>query len=74
VEDFTKCIQLYPPGTPTVVSSHFHLAKAFTKLGQNVKAVEHLNQVFDMQSQIGGLSTTELAEAQTLLKQLQEGN
>ena len=74
VEDFTTCIRLYPTGTPTAVGSHFRLAKTFNKLGQNVKALEHLNQTLDMESQIGGLTTSELAEAQNLLKQLKEGN
>jgi len=80
VEDFTTCIRLYPTGTPAAIGSHFHLAKTFAKLGQNVKALEHLNQAlemnqaFDPKRQIGGLSTSELDEAQLLLKQLQEGN
>ena len=76
VEDFTTCIELYPIGTPTAIGSHFHLAKTFKKLGQNVKALEHLNQALDLnqalepERRIGG---SELEEAQTLLKQLQEG-
>jgi tetratricopeptide (TPR) repeat protein len=74
MEDFTKCIRLYPTGTPTVVGSHFRLAKTFAKLGQNAKAIEHLNQARKLQSQIGGLTTSELDEAQTLLTKLQENN
>ena len=79
-EDFTRCIRLYPTGTPAAIGSHFRLAKTFDKLGQKDKAVEHLNQALEMnqaldpESQIGGLSTSDIDEAQRLLKQLQEGN
>ena len=73
VEDFTSCIKLYPPGSPTAVASRFRLAKSLARLGQNVKALEHLSQVRDLQSQIGGLSTVEQAELRSLLKKLEEG-
>jgi tetratricopeptide (TPR) repeat protein len=77
MEDFTACISLYPTGRPALVGSHIHLAKTFAKLGQNDKAVEHLNQAFALnqalkpEKRIGG---SEMNEAQLLLKQLQEGN
>jgi len=78
VEDFTTCIKLYPDGTPAAISARFHLARAFDKLGQKYKAVEHLNQALDLYqalepaNRIGALSDTDLDEAQRLLKQLQE--
>jgi len=78
VEDFTTCIKLYPEGTPAAISSRFHLARAFAKLRQKDKAVEHLNQALDLYqaldpaNRIGALSDTDLDEAQRLLKQLQE--
>ena len=56
------------------IGSRFHLAKTFAKLGQNAEALKNLNQVLDIKRQIGGLSSSEMAEAQILLKQLQEGN
>ena len=80
VEDFTTCIELYPDGTLAAISSRFHLARAFAKLRQKDKAVEHLNQALDLNraldpdNRIGALSDTDLAEAQRLLKQLQEGS
>ncbi len=74
VEDFTTCIKLYPDGTPAAISSRFHLARAFAKLRQKDKAFEHLNQALDPANRIGALSDTDLAEAQRLLKQLQEGS
>ncbi len=74
VEDFTTCIKLYPNETPASVTSRFHLARTFAGLGQRNKAVEYLNQVLELNSRIGGLLSTDLAEAQRLLKQLQEGS
>ncbi|NQT01995.1 MAG: tetratricopeptide repeat protein [Planctomycetes bacterium] len=74
VEDFTMCIKLYPTGTPAATGSRFRLAETFVKLGQNDKAIEHLNLTLDLESQFGGLSNSELDKAQTLLIQLQEGN
>jgi tetratricopeptide (TPR) repeat protein len=74
VQDFTTCIELYPKGVPSTAASHFHLARAFAGLGQRDKAVEHLNQTLDLESRIGGLLTTDLAEAQRLLERLQKGS
>jgi tetratricopeptide (TPR) repeat protein len=80
VEDFTTCIELYPNETPASVASRFHLARTFAGLGQRNKAVEHLTQALDLNralypdNRIGALSDTDLAEAQRLLKQLQEGS
>ncbi len=74
VKDFTTCIKLYPSDTPASVASRFHLARAFAGLGQRDRAVECLNQVLELDSRIGGLLTADLAEAQRLLKQLQEGS
>ncbi|MFZ2147116.1 MAG: tetratricopeptide repeat protein [Sedimentisphaerales bacterium] len=80
VEDFTTCIKLYPNEAPAFIASRFHLARAFAGLGQRNKAVEHLTQVLDLNraldpdNRIGALSDTDLAEAQRLLKQLQEGS
>ena len=73
-EDFIMCIKLYPDDTPAAVASCFHLARAFAELGQRGKAVEYLNRALDLNSRIGGLLDTNLAEAQHLMKQLKEGN
>jgi len=59
---------------PSTVASHFHLARAFAGLGQKDKAIEHLNQALNLDSQIGGLLTADLTEAQRLLEQLQKGS
>ncbi len=79
-KDFTTCIELYIDGTLAAISSRFHLARAFDKLGQKDKAVEHLTQALDLyqaldpDKRISALSDTDLAEAQCLLKRLQEDN
>ncbi len=72
--DFTTCIELYPAGTAAAVASRFRLAETFVILGQNDKAIEHLSQTLNLESQFGGLSNSELDKAKTLLIQLQEGN
>ncbi len=74
VQDFSKCIELYPSTASSSVATRFHMARVLAKLGQKDKAIEHLNQALDSESRIGGLSTADLAEAQRLLKQLQEGS
>ena len=74
VQDFTECIKLYPSSTPAAATSHLHLAKAYNKLGKTHMATEHLDEALDLESRIGGLSTTDLAEARHLLEQLQGGS
>jgi tetratricopeptide (TPR) repeat protein len=74
VADFTTCINLYLSTAPASAGARFHLARALAKLGQKDKAIEQLNQVLDLESRIGGLSTADLTDAQRLLKQLKEGS
>jgi len=73
IQDFTKCLELYPNRAPPTVASRFHLARAFIKLGQTNKAIQHLNDALNSYSQIGGLSAADLTEAQRLLEQIQGG-
>ncbi len=70
LEDFERCIRLYPSGAPSGVTTRFHMAQTYAKLGQNGKAVEVLNEAMDMERRIGGLSGADLTEAQNLLIQL----
>ncbi len=74
VQDFTKCIGLYLGTTPASVGTRFHLARALAKNGQRDKAIEQLNQALVLENRIGGLSTADRADAQRLLKELQEGS
>ena len=52
--------------------SRFHLAKAYAGLKETNKAIQYLEEVLNSIDLTGGLSPEELAEAQSMLKQLQE--
>jgi len=73
IQDFTRCLELYPNRVSSAVASRFHLARAFVKLGQTNKAIQHLNEALNSYSRIGGLSAADLTEAQRLLEQIQGG-
>ncbi|HUW19276.1 MAG TPA: tetratricopeptide repeat protein [Sedimentisphaerales bacterium] len=70
IQDFDRCIRLYPPRTPSLVASYFHLGRALMSLGQKDKAVENLKKAFEMNTEIGGLSPSDMAEARRLIEQL----
>ena len=74
IRDFTECIKLYPDITPSSIGTRFYLARAFAELGQKDKAIQYLKEALELKSPNGGLSTADLAEAQSLLKKLQEGS
>jgi len=74
VADFMECIKLYPGITPASIGTRFYLARVFADLGEKDKAIKYLNEALELEGQIGGLSTADLAEAKSLLKQLQEGS
>ncbi len=73
IQDFNTCIKLYSSSTPPYVASQFHLGRAYAKLGQTDMAIEHLNQVLELEKRIGGLSRTDLAEVQHLINELSQG-
>jgi len=73
VNDFTKCIELYPPANKAVVSSHLHLAKALAKQGRGKKAVEILEKTLKLNNQVGGgLTKEDLDYAQRLIQDLSQ--
>jgi tetratricopeptide (TPR) repeat protein len=74
IQDFSTCIKLYPSTAPAAIATRFHAARVLVELGQKDSAIEHLTQALDLESRIGGLSTADLAEAQRLLKRLEEGS
>jgi tetratricopeptide (TPR) repeat protein len=74
VQDFSQCISLYPPRTPSLVASHFHLARALAGLGQKDEAIENLNKTLELHNKIGGLSAADFAETHRLLKELSPGS
>ncbi|MFC1738383.1 tetratricopeptide repeat protein [Planctomycetota bacterium] len=70
IQDFTRCLELYPYRTPAKVASYLHLGKALAKLEQKDKAVESLKKALELNTEIGGLSVTEHADAQELVKKI----
>jgi tetratricopeptide (TPR) repeat protein len=73
IQDFARCMRLYPTTAPAAVGTRFHLARAYARLEQHNDAIQQLKQALELQSRIGGLSPADLDEARHLLKQLQEG-
>jgi tetratricopeptide (TPR) repeat protein len=73
VQDFTRCLNLYPEGTPAMTTSHLHLAKALINLGQKDKSIEILKRTLKLNGDFGGLSSADLAEVENLLKELTGG-
>jgi len=73
IQDFTRCLRLYPTGTPSAVASYLHLGKALAKLGQKDEAVESLKKALELNTQIGSLSAADFADAWRLLEELSQG-
>ena len=69
-QDFTRCLELYSDRAPAKVASYFHLGKALAKLGQKDEAIESLKKAMELNSEIGGLSEIENADAQDLINEL----
>jgi len=72
VQDFSRCLELYPDNFPAVAASHLHLGKALAKLGQRDRAIESLQNALAANSKVDTLSPAEIAEAQRMVKELRE--
>jgi tetratricopeptide (TPR) repeat protein len=72
IADFTRCLKLYPGGTPAAVASYLHLGKASVRLGQKDRAVESLKKALELDIKIGSLSPTDVAETRRLLEELSQ--
>ena len=73
IQDFNRCLELYPDKTPARAASHFHLAKVQTKLGHKDEAVESFKKALELNAEIGGLSEAEHIDAEHLVKNLSRG-
>lgn len=73
IDDFTTCLEMYPQGTSSAVASYLHLAKALAMVGQNHEAMENVRRALKLNAEYGGLSPTDVAEAQSLLDKLSQG-
>jgi tetratricopeptide (TPR) repeat protein len=69
-QDFTRCIELYPKGTPSLTGSYFHLGRALKAQNQNIEAKNNLQTALRLNDKIGGLSETDLEEAKGILTNL----
>lgn len=74
VRDFSKFIELSPTHARSLPTTRFHLARAHAEMGRKTEAIEQLEQTLSAQSQIGGLSPSDLADAKLLLEQLKKGS
>jgi tetratricopeptide (TPR) repeat protein len=73
VEDFNRCVTLYPANKPALTNSYFHLALAMEKLGRMRYASECIKKALDLNNAVGGLTVADLTEARQLLQKLSEG-
>ncbi len=70
IQDFTRCLELYPDKSPVRVATHLHLGKALAQCGQKGQAVENLEKAMQLNTEFGGLSAQDRVEAQSLVDQL----
>ena len=70
VRDLTRCVAQYPADVPASVTSRFNLARAYAEMGREAEASEQLARALSLQRDIGGLTASNLAEAERLLAQL----
>jgi tetratricopeptide (TPR) repeat protein len=73
VRDFTRCLEMYPDGTPAATASYLHLGRALASLRQKDKAIENLKKTLELNTKTGGLSAADLEDAQRLLEELSRG-
>lgn len=73
IQDFTRCLEMYPHGTSSAVASYLHLGRALAKVGQKQQAIETLKRALKMNAEFGGLSPTDVTEVQRLLEKLSQG-
>ena len=74
VQCFTKCLELYPKGTPAVAATYLHLARALACLEQRDEAIENLNKALELNDEIGDLSPADVDETKLILEELSRGN
>jgi len=73
IQELTRCLELCPANSPTASCAHLHLAQALASVGRKSQADANLKKALDLNGRVGGLSSAEVAEAQQLIKELQEG-
>lgn len=69
-QDFTRCVELYPIASPSLVASYFHLGRSLAALGRSGQAIDSLEKALDLNNEWPGLSHSEIADAKRLLEEL----
>jgi tetratricopeptide (TPR) repeat protein len=70
VRDFSRCAELYPENSASMGITRYHLGKTFAALGQTDRAIDNLTYCLDAGRKYGGLSGSQMQEAQKLLEKL----
>ncbi|MFH1371559.1 MAG: tetratricopeptide repeat protein [Planctomycetota bacterium] len=73
IQDFNRCLRLYPGREPKIVSSYFHLGMCLAGLGEKNKAIEQLNKALELNNELNALGDVEIREAHRLMEKLSEG-
>lgn len=73
IQDFTKCLELYPDGMPSAVFSYVHLGKAQMDIGEKNNAVESFKKALELNNKIECLSAIEVADMQRMVQELSQG-
>jgi cellulose synthase operon protein C len=76
--DFSQCVKLYPPQTPALAGSYFHLGRTLARLAQEDvslknEALKNLKQALDLNTKVQGLNPQEEVEALRLHNDLSQG-
>jgi tetratricopeptide (TPR) repeat protein len=73
LQDFNRCIRLYPTRSPAAISSYFHLGRCLADLGQKKQSIEQLNKALELNRELGALGGEDVSEAHQLLEKLSSG-
>jgi tetratricopeptide (TPR) repeat protein len=71
-QDFTRCVELYPTASPSLVASYFHLGRSLAALGRSGQAIHNLQKALELNNKWPGLSHSEIVEAKRLLEELSQ--
>ena len=74
VKDFTRFIELCPPGTGSLATTRFHLAQVYSEMGNLSDATRQLEQISGLLDGTSDLSATDEAEAKRLLERAKKGS
>ena len=74
IADFSVCIERYPDTSPGLAGSCFHMGRALAQLGNKAEAVRNLQRAQEISEKVGGLTDSDLAEIQSLVEELAQGN